>query len=195
MVHVHHNVTSTIRITRIRDTDRRLDLRPNGSEKAFALLASEKRATAETSWCTTRKQIFSIRSAQSFFPEFDDSRRKLMTAPAVEARHWRWHWSRGHVVAPPGAYGFTPTDLRPGRPSRDRVQPADMIPPNWQLQPADPNWHGRRFLSPGGSSWLSVYSFPVTKESIAALGHNRSAEAGDPALSVVCTFACSPMCV
>lgn len=42
-----------------------------------------------------------------------------------------------------------------------------MIPPNWQLQPADPNWQGKRFLSPDGSSWLAVYSFPVANESIA----------------------------
>jgi hypothetical protein len=35
------------------------------------------------------------------------------------------------------------------------------------LQPADPNWHGKRFLSPDGSSWLAVYSFPVASESIA----------------------------
>ena len=95
-----------------------------------------------------------------------------MTAPAAEARHWRWHWPGGHVVGPPGAYGFAPGDLpsgdlRRGRQRRESLKPADMIPPNWQLQPADPNWRGKRFLSPDGSSWLAVYSFPVANESIA----------------------------
>lgn len=89
----------------------------------------------------------------------------LMTAPAAEARHWRW--PGGHVVGPPDAYGFAPGALPRGRERREPLKPTDMIPPNWHLQPADPNWHGKRFLSPDGSSWLAVYSFPVADESIA----------------------------
>jgi serine/threonine-protein kinase len=42
-----------------------------------------------------------------------------------------------------------------------------MVPPNWQLQPPDPNWNGKRFLSPDGSSWLATYSLPATAEPIA----------------------------
>jgi len=96
----------------------------------------------------------------------------LMTAPAAEARHWRWHWPGGNLVGPPDAYGFAPGDLPPGdlrrgRQRRELLKPTDMIPPNWQLQTADPNWQGKRFLSPDGSSWLAVYSFPVANESIA----------------------------
>ena len=91
----------------------------------------------------------------------------LVTAPAAEARHWRWHWPRGHAVGPPDAYAFAPGDLRRGSPRRERLTPADAIPPNWQLQPADPNWQGKRFLSPDGSSWLATYSFPVANEPIA----------------------------
>ena len=90
----------------------------------------------------------------------------LLTAPA-EARHWRWHWPGGHVVGPPDAYAFAPGDLQRGRNRPEPLKPTDMIPPNWQLQPADPNWRGKRFLSPDGSSWLAVYSFPVANESIA----------------------------
>ena len=43
-----------------------------------------------------------------------------------------------------------------------------MVPPNWQLQAADPNWKGKRFLSPDGSSWLAVYSFPTEYEPISS---------------------------
>jgi hypothetical protein len=96
----------------------------------------------------------------------------VMTAPAAEARHWRWHWPGGHGVGPPDAYAFAPEDLPPGdwrrgRNRRELLKPSDMIPPNWQLQPADPNWRGKRFLSPDGSSWLAVYSFPVANEPVA----------------------------
>jgi len=43
-----------------------------------------------------------------------------------------------------------------------------MVPPTWQLQPPDPNWKGKRFLSPDGSSWLAVYAFPTASEPIAS---------------------------
>jgi len=41
-----------------------------------------------------------------------------------------------------------------------------MVPPNWQLQPVEPNWKGKRFLSPDGTSWLAVYAFPATPEQL-----------------------------
>jgi hypothetical protein len=31
-----------------------------------------------------------------------------------------------------------------------------------------PNWKGKRFVSPDGSSWLAVYSFPTAAEPIAS---------------------------
>ena len=93
----------------------------------------------------------------------------LLTASSAEARHWRWHGPSRHFVVPPYAYGFAPgdNDVRRGRRGPEGLRPADIVPPNWQLQPANPNWHGKRFLSPDGSSWLAVYSFPVESESIA----------------------------
>ena len=36
--------------------------------------------------------------------------------------------------------------------------PARLIPRDWQLQPPDPNWQGRRYLAPDGSAWLALYS-------------------------------------
>jgi hypothetical protein len=52
MVPAFPNLTSTIAILRIviPDTHRVFDHRPSGSERAFALLASEKRATADKLW-------------------------------------------------------------------------------------------------------------------------------------------------
>src|SRR6185503_7656948 len=39
---------------------------------------------------------------------------------------------------------------------------AALIPPDWQLQPPDPNWNGKRFLSPDGASWFAAYRTPAT---------------------------------
>jgi hypothetical protein len=44
---------------------------------------------------------------------------------------------------------------------------ADLVPPDWQLQPADPNLKGQRFVSPDGKGSLALYATPVEKESIA----------------------------
>jgi hypothetical protein len=90
----------------------------------------------------------------------------MVAASNAEARHWRWHWHGHHLGSAPYAYGFAPTedDLQRRRSWRESTNPADMVPPNWQLQPPDPNWKGKRFLSPDGTSWLAVYSFPTTTE-------------------------------
>jgi len=91
----------------------------------------------------------------------------IATASAAEARHWRWHWHGYHFGSAP--YAIAPIDDSLQRRSgwRENARPADMVPPNWQLQPPDPNWKGKRFLSPDGSAWLAAYSFPTATESIA----------------------------
>src|SRR6266540_1245804 len=45
---------------------------------------------------------------------------------------------------------------------------SELVPPDWQLQPPDPKWEGRRYLSPDGSAWLAVYPTPVEQEPLAA---------------------------
>ena len=78
----------------------------------------------------------------------------------------RRHWRAYRFDTMPYAYGFaSPKDNLQGR--RQSFTPADIVPPNWQLQPPDPNWKGKRFLSPDGASWLAVYAFPTAKEPIA----------------------------
>ena len=32
------------------------------------------------------------------------------------------------------------------------------------MQPPDPDWHGRRYVSPIGDAWLATYKSPVTQE-------------------------------
>lgn len=51
---------------------------------------------------------------------------------------------------------------RAGRTARaDRMA---LVPPDWQLQPPDPAWQGRRYVSPGGDAWLAIYSRPADNE-------------------------------
>lgn len=86
----------------------------------------------------------------------------VLTATAADARrrHHRGHWRA--VVVVPQTMAMSPgmvhqfAEPRPGRSSRaDR---AALVPPDWQLQPPDPAWEGRRYVSPGGHAWLAIYS-------------------------------------
>src|SRR5262249_40068460 len=58
--------------------------------------------------------------------------------------------------------------LQRRRPWREGAGPADMVPPNWQLQPPNSNLKGNRFLSPDGSSWLTVHASLTPTEPIAS---------------------------
>jgi len=92
-----------------------------------------------------------------------------MTATS-EARHWRWHWHGNHSGAPYNSiekYGSAREDIAERKRWRRDVNPTDLVPPGWQLQAPEANWSGKRFVSPDGSSWLAVYSFPTTKEAVA----------------------------
>jgi hypothetical protein len=46
--------------------------------------------------------------------------------------------------------------------------PADMVPPDWQSQSADPSWKGQRFLSPDGRGWFALYATAAEQNAIAA---------------------------
>jgi hypothetical protein len=117
----------------------------------------------------------------------------LVAASTAEARHRHRHW-HGYLYfrAAPYAYGMVPQtklqrrgfgreampyaygfarpedNFQRRRQSRESVDPAAMVPPNWQLQPPDPNLGGRRFLSPDGSSSLAVYASLTAAEPIAS---------------------------
>jgi len=93
----------------------------------------------------------------------------VLIASTAEARHRHRHWSGyAYFRSAPLAYGFVSPDKNLQRRSfaQGSIKPVDMVPPNWQLQPVEPNWKGKRFLSPDGTSWLAVYAFPATPEQL-----------------------------
>jgi len=44
---------------------------------------------------------------------------------------------------------------------------AGLVPRDWQLQPPDPNWQGRRYLAPDGNAWLALYSSNAANDAAA----------------------------
>jgi hypothetical protein len=106
----------------------------------------------------------------------------LMLASADARRRGHRHHHHGpydDVVQPDGSATMMPgmSDRDPPR-SRSRAAssrarnsyggPARAVPPGWQLQAADPNWSGKRFVSPDGAAWFAFYATPVEHEPISA---------------------------
>src|SRR5262245_915063 len=101
----------------------------------------------------------------------------LTLAPA-DARH-RHSWGFLGFLSMPHAYrhGHQTHHRHAKRDTRsaartDRAQghtytTAELVPPNWQLQPADPNLKGQRFVSPDGEGSLALFATPAEKEPIA----------------------------
>jgi hypothetical protein len=85
---------------------------------------------------------------------------------AADARRYHYHrhgW--GHVARSWGA----PAYMKPPSLSRRGAARnyARIPPPDWQLQPADPNWSGRRYVSPEGDAWLAFYATPTSQDNFA----------------------------
>jgi hypothetical protein len=89
----------------------------------------------------------------------------LFAVETADARKRRHRHQQYFVVVPHDARGaFDPRwdagRRDPRRPRSDRraaVTLADIVPAGWQLQPPDPNWNGKRFVSPGGAAWFAIY--------------------------------------
>jgi hypothetical protein len=83
-----------------------------------------------------------------------------LSATAADARrrhhHYRFHGAPVMMIAP---------EVERGPRRRDDAQ---LIPADWTLQPADPNFNGRRYMAPDGSAWLALYSAPAEKDARAA---------------------------
>ena len=79
-----------------------------------------------------------------------------LSASQADARHHGFHRYRywGHL--PRGMVAAVPYAI--GRSLQRSVQGNQFPPPTWQLQPPDPNWQGRRFVSPDGTAWLAFYA-------------------------------------
>jgi hypothetical protein len=104
-----------------------------------------------------------------------------LTVASADARR-RGHRHHGHhsydyVVQPNGSAAMVPGMSEPPR-SRSRSassrsrrsygDPADAVPTSWTLQAPDPNWSGKRFVSPDGAAWFALYATPVDHEPISA---------------------------
>lgn len=85
-----------------------------------------------------------------------------VTATAADARrrHYRYyvHKHAPVMLMVPG--------LAEARSSRSRIEhPAQLIPRDWQLQPADSRWQGRRYIAPDGRAWIAFYATSAAKDS------------------------------
>lgn len=94
----------------------------------------------------------------------------------ADARRRRHHHRSYAIEAPAGESVTLDLDAYP-RPNsrRSRRSPptvAALVPRDWQPEAQNPNWNGKRFLSPDGTSWLAVYRAAVQEEPIA--DHMRS---------------------
>ena len=96
----------------------------------------------------------------------------LLTDAADARRRRGHHWNSDMMVVPregPQAFAQDPrVRFRRGGPPTL----AALVPQGWQLEPPNPNWTGKRFLSPDGSSWFAVYRTPAQNVSVS--DHMRS---------------------
>ena len=98
----------------------------------------------------------------------------VMGVDAADARRRRHH-HRSYVIEAPAAVAPDfDSDSRGNRRASRRgpATVAALVPRNWQAEPQNPDWNGKRFLSPDGTSWLAVYRGPALDEPIA--DHMRS---------------------
>lgn len=92
---------------------------------------------------------------------------------AADARHRHRHRHGGERLverymapsddlAPPDEISAPPRAERGGY---RRVDAAELVPSDWQLQAPDPKWKGKRFVSPDGNAWFAVYSTSINDKS------------------------------
>jgi hypothetical protein len=100
----------------------------------------------------------------------------LLTVVPAEARRHSWglwgffsmphvyrHEHRHHRYAKRDTRSAVRTDRAQGH----TYTTAELVPPDWQLQPTDPNLKGQRFVSTNGDGSLALFATPIQKEPIA----------------------------
>jgi hypothetical protein len=100
----------------------------------------------------------------------------VLGVDAADARR-RHHHYRSDALEVPADEGVEPGlngDPRANTPRLRRQPPtiAALVPRDWQPEPQNPNWNGKRFLSPDGTSWLAIYR--ASAEDEPAADHLRS---------------------
>jgi len=86
-----------------------------------------------------------------------------VTATSADARrrHHRYYIRHAPVM-------MVMPDADMARGMRGRIESsAQFVPRDWQLQPPDPNWQGRRYVAPDGSAWLALYSANAANDAAA----------------------------
>ena len=86
-----------------------------------------------------------------------------LTATDADARrrHYRYYIRHAPVML------VTPDAAEAMRGARGRGTQASMIPRDWQLQPPDPNWNGRRYVAPDGAAWIALYASNAANDAAA----------------------------
>ena len=101
------------------------------------------------------------------------------TVGEADARHrghfrfgYRGHAPRGMLAPPSYALGRSAnayTRYALGRSANVYTREGrEFPPPTWQLQPPDPKWQGRRYVSPGGEASVAFYASPADGEPTSA---------------------------
>jgi serine/threonine-protein kinase len=90
-----------------------------------------------------------------------------LTVDAADARRRHHRGSRAYAIERASPYvaerASAYDNRRGGAHAARRGSIAALVPPDWQLQPADPDWQGNRFVSPQGDAWLAFYARPADK--------------------------------
>src|SRR4051812_2809106 len=90
-------------------------------------------------------------------------------ATAADAR--RWHHNHHRLLVEDT--DELARDRAPGEPGAPRRQGDEddvtrWLPRGWQLQPTDPNWKGRRYISADGFAKIAIFSSEVSEQSVTA---------------------------
>jgi len=86
----------------------------------------------------------------------------LVTEPAEARKRRHHHSSEGaFVVITPDGRSFERSRKGGERRRTTPIPLAAIVPPGWQVEPAEPKWQGKRFKSPDGAAWLAIYKTPA----------------------------------
>ena len=94
----------------------------------------------------------------------------VQTADARKRRHHYRYIPNAIVDLPRDSGPAIDGDIRGMRADpRDRRRSpptlSALVPSNWQEQPPEANWNGKRFVSPDGASWFAAYRTAAENES------------------------------
>src|SRR5215218_888841 len=98
----------------------------------------------------------------------------VMGVDAADARRRHHHRGSYSVDVPSQAVepGFDADRANAPRFRRAPPTVASLVPPSWVPEQQNPNWDGKRFLSPDGTSSLAIYRASANEEPVA--DHMRS---------------------